>query len=132
MLGQKFKELPDDNGYKPHYLFWLSQLFHEVGNYVREKELLVYVLELQRGLGNMIKIAETLRALARASMFLDLNTEGIQQAKESLGIYEEPNSIPGQAELLSNLAELLHQDNQLDAAEEAVSKSINLVLGKGE
>ena len=132
MLGPKVKGLPDDHTSKPECLFQLSRLFHEVGNHVEEKQHLLDALELWRGWGDKFLVARVLKLLARANMFLDIYTEGIELAKESLGIFEQLNNIPHQADSLQELAELLCQDGQLDAAEEAASKSINLLLDQGE
>jgi len=132
MLGPKFKGLPDGHASKPECLYRLSDLFRAVGNFVGEKELLTYALELWRGEGEKFQVALVLKDLARANLMLGHSTEGIQLAEESLGIFDQLNNNLGQAESLSELAELLHQDNQLDAAEEAISKSINLLLDKGE
>ena len=129
MLGPKLKGLSDDHPSKPDCLYQLSRLFLAVGNFVGEKELLTYVLGLWRGQGNKVQVAYVLKDLAKANQMLHLNTEGIQLAKESLGIFEQLNDASGQAESLSGLAELLYEDKQLDAAEEAISKSITL-LGK--
>jgi len=132
ILGPIVKGLPDNHTSKPECLHQLSRLFREVGNYVEEKQLLLYALELWRGQGNRFWVAYVLKLLARANLFLDLYTEGIQLAKESIGILEELNNIPEQADSLQELAELLCEDKQLGAAEEAASRSINLLLDQGE
>jgi len=131
MLGPIVKGLSDNHTSKPKCLYQLSQLFCQVGNYVEEKQLLIYALELWRGQGNKVWVAHVLILLARANLFLDLYTEGMELAKESIGIFEELNDISGQADSLQELAELLCHDGQLDAAEEAASKSITL-LDQGE
>jgi tetratricopeptide (TPR) repeat protein len=56
-----------------------------------------------------------------------LPKEGIPQAKESLEIFTRHNDVLGQALALLRLAWLLCQDNQLDAAEEATFRSIDLL-----
>ena len=58
--------------------------------------------------------------------------EGIQQAKEASEIFERLGDVTKQAEALINLAYVLHQDNQLDAAEEATSRALNLLPEQGE
>jgi len=132
MLGPKVKALPDSHASKPACLLYLSRLFRVVGNHVEEKQLLADTLELWRGQGDWFQVALILNQLARVNWLLDLNTEGIELAKESLGIYEQLNYTMGQADSLSELAELFHQDKQLDVAEEAISKSISLLLGENE
>ena len=132
MLGPKLKELPDNHAFKPKCLYQLSRLFCEVGNYVEEKQLLVHTLKLWRRRENDFGVAEILKLLAEVNRKLGLHIEGIQQVRESLEICEQLNYAPGQADSLQQLAELLCENEQFDAAEEAVSKSINLLLNKDE
>ena len=132
MLGPKVEQLPDNSAFKPRCLFNLSQLFRSVGNFAEEKRLLVYSLELRRMLGDEFWVGVTLRHLALANQGLGLCTEGVQQAKESLRIFEQLNHTSGQADSLQQLAGLLCSDHQLDAAEEAISKSINILLDLGD
>ena len=101
-------------------------------NYVEEKQLLIHTLELWRRQGNDFRVAMTLKDLAEVNQFLGLSAEAMQQVKESLGMSEQLNDAVGQADCLRRLAELLHQDERFGAAEEAASKSINHLLGKGE
>ena len=54
------------------------------------------------------------------------------QVKEVLEIYKWCNRILGQVQCLQYLAWLLHFDKQLDAAEEAKSRAINLPLNKDQ
>jgi len=131
ILGPKLKGLPDNHPSKPKGLFQLSRLFHRVGNFAEQKQLLVQILELQRRQGNTFQVAVTLEGLARVNQLLGFFTEAIPQAEESLGIFEQLNHTLGQVDSSQQLAELLCQANQLDAAEEAASRSINL-LDKGE
>ena len=132
MLGPKVKGLSDDHTAKAELLCQLSRLFREVGNFVEEKGLLIHTLELWRKQGDDSQIAATLESLANVNQFLGLYEEGIQLVKESLGMFEQLDDTLGQADSLQQLSELLCQDDQLDAAEEAVSKSINLLQDKGE
>jgi tetratricopeptide (TPR) repeat protein len=107
-------------------------LFRSVGNYVEEKRLLGHTLELWRGQRNRFQVAEALERLGTVNWQLGLYTEGIQQVEESLGIFKQLNHTIGQADSLQKLARLLTEDNQPDAAEKAVSQSINLLQDKGE
>jgi tetratricopeptide (TPR) repeat protein len=127
VLGPKLEGLPDDHPFKPICLFKFSWLFESVGNYAESKRLLVHTLKLWRERENDFQVAQILRDLAFTNQKLLLFTEGILQAKESLGIYERLDSTLGQAHSLQYLAWLLWCDKQLDAAEEAASRSIGLL-----
>jgi tetratricopeptide (TPR) repeat protein len=63
---------------------------------------------------------------------MGLFKEGIQQAKEASEIYERLGRHTEQARCLIDLAQLFRDDQQLDAAEEAASRAINLLSEKGE
>jgi hypothetical protein len=91
------------------------------------KRLLIHTLELWRERGDDFEVARTLRLLADTNEWLLLPKESILQAKESLGIFERLNNVSEQAQSLQQLAQLLHHDNQLDAAEAAASRSIDLL-----
>ena len=127
VLGSRIEGLPDDHRSKPRCLFELSLLFESVGNWVEPKRLLVCALKLWRERGDRIHVADTLRFLSSANLHLNLRKEGILQAKESLEIYKQLDHRPGQAQSWKYLALLLHHDNQLDAAEEAALRTINLL-----
>ena len=132
IIGPKLKGLPDNHPSKPRSLRWLSLLYHSVGNYEEEKQLLIYTLELWRRQENKFRVALTLGGLAEVNQLLGHTTEATQQVKESLGMFEQLNHTEGQSNCLHQLAELLHKDEQFDAAEDAASKAINLILGKGQ
>ena len=132
MLGPKLEGLPDKQPSKPRCLFQLAILFQSVGNFVEAKRLLIHTLELWRGRGNDFWVAETLMSLASTNRMLGCYTEGMQQVEESLGIYKQLNDTLGQIDSFYLFARLLLEENQPDAAEEAVSQSINLLLDKGE
>ena len=51
----------------------------------------------------------------------------MQQAREALEIYERLGKAGSQAQCLVNLAWLLHDDRQLDLAEDTASRAINLL-----
>jgi len=82
--------------------------------------------------GNDLQVASTLEHICGANRTLGLNGEGIQQARELLGIYERLNDIWGRARSLQLLAWLLYDGNKLNAAEEAAVRAINLLSGKRE
>ena len=132
VFGRKIESLPDEHRSKPECLFQLSRLFESVGNRGECKRLLVRALSLYRERGNHHQVAKTLKYLSNANRQLGLCEEGIQQVKEALGIYERLNHLSGLADAWQRLARLLYDDKRLDAAEEAASRAINLLLGKGE
>ena len=129
VLGPKIEGLPDDHPSKPECLFQLSRLFSSVGNQVETKRLLVDALKLRRERGDDIDVAATLRDISDANRWLGLCEEGIERAKEALEIYERRNDVLGQVQALLQLAWLLYYDEQLDAAEEAALRTINLLSG---
>ena len=129
VLGPKIEGLPDDHPSKPECLFQLSRLFSSVGNSVEAKRLLVDALKLQRDRGDDIEVAHTLRGISDVNGWLGLCEEGIEQAKEALEIYERLNDVSGQGRVLRELTWLLYYDEQLDAAEEAALRTINLLSG---
>jgi len=132
VLGPKIEGLPDDHPSKAQCLVRLSLLFDMAGNNMERKRLLIHCLKLRREEGNDTQVARTLRTLSGANRRLGHFKEGIEQAKEALEIYERLNDVSGQAFCLDRLARLLHDDKQLDAAEEAVSRAINLLPSKGK
>ena len=132
VLGPKIEGLPDDHRSKPECLLQLSRLFNSVGNRAEYKRLLIYTLRLQRERRNPLQVAETLRFISDANRNLDLYPEGIQQVKEALEIYKRFNNTTGQAQSWQQLAWLLYDDKQLDAAEEAASQAIDLISDKGD
>jgi tetratricopeptide (TPR) repeat protein len=127
VLGPKLEGLPDNHPFKPKCLFHLSRLFDSVGNLLEYKRLLLHTLKLWRDREEDSQVAETLRFLAGVNRQLDLFEEGIRQVKEALEIYEQLNHAEQQAASLGYLARLLCDDNQLDAAEEAASRVIDLL-----
>ena len=125
-LGPKIEGLRDDHPSKPQCLIELSRLFGAVGNFVEEKRLLVHALMLQRVRGDDDQVAQTLRFLSDANRLLHLYKEGIQQAEEASEIYKRLGNTVAQAVQLKALAYLLYDDGQLDAAERAASRAIDL------
>ena len=132
VLGSKIEGLPEEHPSKTKCLRELSRVFQSLGNYAEQRRLLSQALQLERKQGNDIWIARTLKRLSDAGRMLGLYKEGIQQAKEAMRIYEGLDDIVGQAESLMQLAWLLYDDEQLDAAEEAVTHAIDLLPEKGQ
>jgi tetratricopeptide (TPR) repeat protein len=132
VLGVKIKGLPDDHPSKAQCLPRLAWLFHNVGNYVEAKQLLIHALELWRERGNDFWIAETLWSISRENRSLGLYEEGIQDIREALGIYERLDDVWGQARALRTLARLLYYNGQPGAAEGVASQAIDRFPGKEE
>ena len=132
VLGSKIEALPEDHPSKTKCLRELSRVFQSLGNHAERRRLLSQALQLERKQGNDIWIARTLKWLSDAGRMLGLYKEGIQQAEEATRIYEGLNDTVGQAESLNRLAWLLHDDKQLDAAEEAGTRAIDLLPEKGQ
>ena len=132
MLGPKIEALPDDHPFKPQCLFDLSRLFYSVGNSAEYKRLLAHSLKLSRERGDDSLVALELRDLCRANREMGLFTEGIQQIKEAIEIFERLGNTANQAECLVGLAYVLCDDKQFDAAEEAAFCAIDLFPEEGK
>jgi len=130
VLGPKIEELPDAHPSKARCLRALSLLFGSVGNPAEQKRLLTHSLKLWRERGDDDEVAITLRSLSEANRQMELYEEGIRQAKEASEIFERLGGTASQAHTLIILAWLLHDDQQLDAAEEAASHAIDLSENK--
>ena len=132
VLGSKIESLPDDHESKPKCLLALSHLFRGAYNHTERKRLLTHSLELERRRGDRFWIVKILRELCGVNRYLDLFEEGIRQAEEALDISEQIGDTVWQSRCLGTLAQLLIDDNQLDAAENAASRAIDLIPGKGQ
>ena len=134
VLGPKIEALPDSHPSKIKCLAELSWLFKAVGNPVEQKRLLTHILSLWRERGDNYEVALTLSYLSDANRLMDLYEEGIQQATEAVEIFEQFGDIHNAARVrcLIDLAFLLNDDNQLDAAEEAGSRALDSLLEKGQ
>jgi len=132
ILGRKIEGLPDDHHSKPGCLFWLSKLFYSTGNRTECQRLYTHTLKLGRERGSDNWVARALGNLAVVNGEMGLRKEGIQEVKEALEIFERLGDTVEQARCLFDLARLLYSGEQLDAAEEAASRAINLLSGKGQ
>ena len=132
ILKPKIEGLPDGHSSKPNCLLHLSRLFFMVGNYAECERLLTHALKLERERGNVLVVAQILRELSNANWLMDLPKKGIRQVEEALEICKSLGDIVGQAACLVDLAQLLWKDKQLDAAEEAASRAIDLFSEKGQ
>ena len=125
-LGPKIEGLPDDHPSKPQCLFEFSQSLNLVGNNAGCKSLLIHALRLWGEWGNNLEVARTLSSLAFVDWASGLRKEGIQRMEEALAMYERLADTARQAAVLLDLALLLVQDDQVNAAEEAASRAISL------
>jgi len=132
VLGPKIEGLPSDHPSKPGHLLILAKLFGSVGNWVEQKRLLVCASEIWRERGTDGQVAQALMEISDTNRAIGLHEEGIQQAREALGIYERLNYTGQQADCLIKLAALLGSDNQFDAAEEAAFRAIALLPEEGK
>ena len=132
VLGPKIEALPDDHPSKAQCLRDLSQLFELVGNQVERKRLLTHALKFWREQENDYQNGLTLSYLPDANRWMDLYKEGIEQAKEASDIFKRLGDTTRQAGCLIDLAWLMHDDKQLDAAEEAAFRAIDLLPEKGQ
>ena len=126
-LGPKVEGLADGHRSKLTCLIQLSRLSQEIGNYVEQKLLLSHALRLAREGEDDFQVAYTLRLLSDASRMLGLHGEGIQQTKEALEINERLGNIFNRAECWGDLSGLFCSVGQLEAAEKAGSRAIELL-----
>ena len=132
ILQPKIEGLPDNHSSKPVCLSWLSRLSYSVGNYVECKRLASHALKLWREREDDNNFAQTLKDLSDTNRLMGLLEEGMEQARGALEIYERLGDTVEQADCLDHLASLLRDDKQLDAAEEAAFRAINLLTEKGQ
>ena len=132
VLGSKIENLPDGHPSKAKCLVKLSRLFGLVGNDAEEKRLLIHALALYREWGDSFEVAHTLSSLSRVNRALELPKEGIPQAEEALEIFTRLGNVQGQSSCLNTLARLSLDDNQLDTAEAAALRMIELLPKKGQ
>ena len=132
ILESKIEGLPDNHPSKPRCLNKLAGLLGLVGNWVESKRVLIHALKLWRERGDDYWVARALMALSDKNRPMGLLKEGIQLANEALEIYERLDNTKQQAQCLLRLAYLLNDDEQLDAAEEAASRAIDLLPEDGQ
>ena len=132
ILGSKIEGLPDSHPSKPFCLASLSALLGGVGNQVESKRILVQTLELFRESGNDHQVAGALINLSNTNWMMDFREEGIQQAREALDIFGRLGKTQEQAYCLLVLASLFSDDGQLDAAEEAATRAMDLTENRDQ
>ena len=132
VLRRKIELLPDDHPFKLECSYELSRLFYSVGEHSEQKKLLTHILTLLKERGNDHLVARIMSRLSDCNRLLGLHKEGIQLAEEALEIHGRLDDKVEQARCLNCLACLLFEDEQLEAAEEAASRAIELLPEKGE
>ena len=131
-LARKIEGLPDCHPLKPQCLLQPSDLAGQVGNCIKQKELLTQVLELERERMDRLRIARALMRLSDPNWHLGLEGGGIQQAEEALEIFEEFGDTTEQLKALNTLGTALWRGNQPDTAEKVVFRAINLAPEQGQ
>ena len=132
VLGPKISALPDDHPSKAQCLQDLSWLFYSVGNLEEHKRILTHTLKLWRERGDDYQVPLTLGSLSNTNRLMGLHKEAIQQAKEASEIFERLDDTVKRSESLIHFAWALCDDGQLDAAEEAVFRAIELLPENGQ
>ena len=131
-LRSKIETLADDHPDKPKCLCQLAELFGQVGNFAEQRRLTTYSLKLGRRRMDDTQVAFTLRRLCDANRLLHLYGEGIRQAEEALEIYERIGDAGGRAWCLNDLAHVLLDGRQADAAMNAASRALDLITEKDQ
>ena len=131
VLGPKIEALPDNHHSKLECLLVLSTISGGIGNFTEELRLLNSILELGREQNNDDCVVITLEHLSSASRMSGLYEEGIRWAKEALEVYERLGYTADGARCLEELARSLYNGGQLEAAEEAAVRSIQILSENG-
>ena len=126
-LGPKIEALPDNHPSKAQCLRALAFLCDSVGNDVESKRLHTFTLKLWRERGDVHQVANTLLYLSDTNRLLDLGQEAIEQAREALEIFEQLGDTAKQGKCFIDLAWALYDDDQIDGAEEAALRGIELL-----
>ena len=132
VLGPKIEALPDDHPFKLKCLYHLSRLFWRSGNQEERKRLVTHALQLSRERGDDHQLTQILMELSDVYLEMCLYGEGKRRVKEALAISERLGDAAKQAECWIILTQLLYYDDQLDAAEEAAFRAIDLLPEQGE
>ena len=132
VLKLKIETLPDEHRFKAKCLSEIALLLGQFGNYAEQKRLLTQALELYRRRGDSFDVGCILRRLADVNRNLELHEEGIQQVKEALDIFKTIGDTPQQIQCSNDLACLLFENRQLDAAVDVASRALDLVENDDE
>ena len=134
VLEARIEGLSNSHPSKSYCLLVLGRLFELVGNDTGRKRVLTNALKVEKERGNVDEgwVARILRNLSDANRLLGLVKEGIDQAREALEIHSRIDDAGEQAKCSLNLALLLYEDHQLDAAEEEAFHAIEVLPEKGQ
>jgi tetratricopeptide (TPR) repeat protein len=132
VLGPKIETLSDNHPSKAP-CSQRSRTFVQFGwKLRREQTPPTYTLKLWRERGDDFQVAETLSYLSNVNRLLDLEKEAIGQAREAMEIFERLGDTANQADCFIELGQALYDDNQIDAAEEAALRGIELLRENSE
>ena len=130
ILESRIEGLPDHHPSKPQCLFRLSQLFGPGRGGEGRARALIHTLRLSEERGDEFGVAQAVMRLADGKL---LPVHGIPLVKKALETFERLDRRVEQAQCLQCLARLLKFDSaHPGAAEEAASRSLDLLLGKDE
>ena len=132
VLWPKIKHLPDDHHFKFDCSLHLVMLLEDIGDHAERKQLLEHIWKLEREGGNDYRIALILTVLAATNWQLGLTQEGIDQAMEAVEIFERIGDVNKHGYSLLTLAGAFIKNNQVDAAEEAASRVLQLLQRKAK
>ena len=127
MLGPKVEALSDNHPSKAWCLEMLSRLFDAVGNNAERQRILTHTLKLWRERGDDYWVANTLLSLSDTNRLLRLEKEAIEQVREASERFERLGNMAKQAECFIDLSRAFYDDGQLDAAEGAALRGIELL-----
>ena len=133
VLVPKINGLPDNHPSKLDCLLAHGRLLGSVGSYTEQAQLLSYALGLVRERGDDLCVAVILVQLYTTNQMLNLcdSEEAIQQVKEAIDIFKRSSNTE-EAYSLMSLGFSLHLNNQLDAAEDAISHVMKILPETGQ
>ena len=121
-LGPKIEALSDNHPSKPQCLHALAFLLYMVGNHGESGRLYTHTLKLWREKGNDRQVAEILS--------YRLTSGNAEQAEEALAIFKRLGDTVKQGKYFIHLSMASYRGGQLDGAEKAALRGIELLQGK--
>ena len=132
ILSPKIKALSDNNPSKAQCLRALALWSNSAGSRKESKRLHTKTLKLWRKSGDARQVAKTFLYLCDTDRALGLGGESMQQAWEALEIFERLGDTVKQAKCFIRLGRASYDDGELDAAEEAALRAIELLPENGQ